>query len=118
MIFVCEDEELAKAGREENLEVIKKTFSFTDCSSVALMERIGITRYLHLMSISRNTEVSSELRIENFLYGTIKFICLTPSTDYHSAILCNSSFELIPNETTIPTKSTCRQTNFLTERFV
>ena len=85
MIFVCEDEELAKAGREENLEVIKKrinhrkrnyqaslvlvlervasaifradmtnipmrfvkyrdkTFSFTDCSSVALMERIVIT---------------------------------------------------------------------------
>jgi len=82
-----------------------KTFSFTDCSSVALMERIGIKRYLHLMSISRNTEVSSyyhlnrefksgvetimwksenceeknerkgEIRIENFLYGTIKFIC-------------------------------------------
>jgi len=24
VIFVCEDEELAKAGREENLEVIKK----------------------------------------------------------------------------------------------
>ena len=43
---------------------------------------------------------------------------LAPSTDYHSAIFCNSSFELIPNETTIPTKSTCRQTNFLTERFV
>ena len=43
---------------------------------------------------------------------------LAPSTGYHSAIFCNSSFELIPNETTIPTKSTCRQTNFLTERFV
>jgi len=41
-----------------------------------------------------------------------------PSTNYHSAIFCNSSFELIPNETTIPTKSTCKQTNFLTERFV
>jgi len=43
---------------------------------------------------------------------------IAPSTDYHSAIFCNSSFELIPNETTIPTKSTCRQTNFSTERFV
>ena len=41
-----------------------------------------------------------------------------PSTNYHSAIFCNSSFELIPNETTIATKSTCKQTNFLTERFV
>jgi len=35
-----------------------------------------------------------------------------PSTNYQSAIFCNSSFELIPNETTIPTKSTCKQTNF------
>jgi len=43
---------------------------------------------------------------------------LAPSPDYHSAIFCNSSFELIPNETTILIKSTCRQTNFLTERFV
>ena len=41
-----------------------------------------------------------------------------PSTNYHSAIFCNFSFELIPNETTIATKSTCKQTNFLTERFV
>jgi hypothetical protein len=41
-----------------------------------------------------------------------------PSTNYHSAIFCNSSFVLIPSETTIPTKSTCKQTNFLTERFV
>jgi len=41
-----------------------------------------------------------------------------PSTNYHSAIFCNSSFELIPSETTIPTKSTCKQTNFLTERFL
>jgi len=65
---------------------------------------------------------TSGLRGAGMVIGIVERIMVltfvAPSTDYHSAIFCNSSFELIPNETTIPTKSTCRQTNFLTERFV
>ena len=43
---------------------------------------------------------------------------ITPSTTYHSANRCKSSFSLIPMEISMPTKSTLRDTCFWTDLLV
>jgi hypothetical protein len=52
------------------------------------------------------------------LHMSLLHILSASPTSYHSAIFCNFFFELIPSDITIPTKSTCKQTDFFTERFV
>ena len=45
-------------------------------------------------------------------------ILLAPSQNYHSARRCKPSFELKPNEMTVPSTSTVAATTFSTDRVV